>query len=872
MSAALELILIGLDCFSFVLEPFVRGILAKLNLAKIDQRRRRALLEVAYYYRALGGLFRWPWFNAKHHNHEQQRRQSKRQDQHEKIHLADEINEFCGQAALWRVDNERLLLLEETKQTIKAKWSWLLLHAAMSDPAQLDWLDYDLGLVADWDFPELAPKLDTALNSVWRPTGYPALLLNREELTLNPTSSETTTTRALIHPSSVNRKLLVEVRRSELQLADGSDNVIQQEIKQQARQQQQQDQQLKQHNGARINLFLHVKWITIDEFQLYTERSSLVFYYTQVYPQLSALYLIVSSLFEEAHLIESSSSFSSFSSSSASFNFRRPSLNNRARLLDCCSSAQEPNYLGRSRDADNEQQRGQQLNRYALVLILAAYLAAADKSKDQRRRPANVGGGGGESLLRSLVGFFRALGKPLTAGWRMSVRQSGSVRQWKEGCRLLEMSATQCARPQHQSVTKAKARPPGCLVVLDPVLTLRHCRLSGYPDLEGHESNPLADAGASSANKPVDELDFPSSANLTESLSWPSSDLGRLLERLAAYAELEDGEEEEEHALRSERPISGLFTLCADYHQHALESPANQNAAAKQSNNSKLEAKLKRIELTKISDHVKESLDEISDIKQPSSKVSKDKTYPKQGWFTILLHEPINRILLQSSQIRRRAPRKVLTNILYIALFLLVRNLLLNHLEQMRSDLKDQARDDLVDLKHSIFQTSTKPVALSDHLDSKDKFAGFDSSVEILSRQDSDNNYYSKGKQDAALGRSDPASSSINEPASQAGDQTDQLMGDLYAMLLMQALSGQVGLDLQELIPLLTGDEKMGQDEQLAGDQKTKISQLLSQLDGELGSFRSLASRHEVDYKPKKRREGYESEPETNDNKPNIEL
>lgn len=71
-------------------------------------------------------------------------------------------------------------------------------------------------------------------------------------------------------------------------------------------------------------------------------------------------------------------------------------------------------------------------------------------------------------------------------------------------------------------------------------------------------------------------------------------------------------------------------------------------------------------------------------------------------------------------------------------------------------------------------------------------------------------------------------------------------MNDVYGMLLLQALSSDAGLDLEELIPLLAGNQKdqaEGGDEVNAKGKKEQIGLLLKDLESDLKDFRKEAAR-----------------------------
>lgn len=682
MSAVMELTLIGLDCFSFLLEPFLGSVLDRLGLA--TARRR-----ITFGNNRCCGSWRRSFCEC-------QQVEGKR---NQYISLADDIDEFCEwqKAFIRHTKNERIAMTEGAKHMIKAKWDWVLSYTSISDPTdwQLNWLGYDLGLIADWDFPEIAPKFGCPSSEL---ANVPDESGKLEDLSYMEMKA--------ILSSSADRRILLAIRQREDKISKAD---------------RRQDHRLKQQQiCGKINSFLHVKWMTVGEYHLYTMRSSLVFYYTQHYPDLTNLYLLISSLLEEAYLIESSCVSQS----------RRvlPSLT-RADFDHQESIDLNKNHHPAGPGVGDKPE----LDRYALILMLVAYLADESVSASGRAR----------SLSQYLAGFLAAYGKPLTEGWRVCVKQSCTIRQWQDGHRHLELIKTQeVNRNSH-------------LVVLDPILS-------------SDNSIALCDAGKPEMSR---------SANLTENFSQASK-MGRLLVRLLDYLE---GTEGCQKNASPQRPLCGLFTLCAN-----------------------------------------------GSSKQPAPLVSGDRSDQNLNADRIPAnqHERLsgNPFMIRNS--RRGTTPKMLRNILFLAVFLLMRNLLLNYLERVRSDLKDQAREDLVDLKHALFET--EPASSGNPFGHKTDMLDQEESLDTPDE-----------------GPANPQAGTGNR------EETSELLNDLYGMLLMQALSSQAGLDLKELMPLMAGEDGPTSESDEA-DQRTKITQLLSELEGELGDFRDTlaASRLRIDDEP----------------------
>lgn len=141
------------------------------------------------------------------------------------------------------------------------------------------------------------------------------------------------------------------------------------------------------------NLLCLVKLYTPEESHLIELRSSLVFRYTQLYPELGPLFLIVSTLLERAKLIEAggrilSTDLSSYDGPSATCSFGQHNQS-WLKLLHRSMVKETPNT--------------EMLSRYDLVLMLVAYL------NSEKARQLTANSKSNQHLLGSLLlGFLAA--------------------------------------------------------------------------------------------------------------------------------------------------------------------------------------------------------------------------------------------------------------------------------------------------------------------------------------------------------------------------------------------------------------------------------------------------------------------------------
>lgn len=235
--------------------------------------------------------------------------------------LADidrELAEFCESQRrhleAWQASREPLLGLVE--RTMESKWPWVTVHRAHQDPIdrQLNCMDCDLCLIDDWDFP-LPLKPEFALGS--RVNGC---------------------TVEVVHSSPSERKFFLEIVAPST-AAEGAE-----------------------HQEPHKSI-LCIKSKNRNELKLMEARSSLLFYYTQIHPELSNLYLVVVKLLESAKLIES------------------------------CTL-----------DNDDDDKYDQlKLDRYTLVIMLVAYLGSSQAKRVGRERHA---------LANHLIAFLSTYAYP----------------------------------------------------------------------------------------------------------------------------------------------------------------------------------------------------------------------------------------------------------------------------------------------------------------------------------------------------------------------------------------------------------------------------------------------------------------------------
>lgn len=312
-------------------------------------------------------------------------------------------------------------LCAQTARAIQCQWPWLQsIHLASADlvDRHLNWLAGDIYLVHEWDLVELTPKLpDSLLASShvdplvyrWRPVDGAILL---EKLSNMEPSSDPR-----------RRSKSPETRKDSVSSLTG-------------RAAGTEEQRRVQTSGCQMALpdhyhgqrsMLCVKWITPGQLLQLHARSSLLFYYTQMFPKLAVLYFVLLELLHTTGLIE-------------------PHRDTWALFSHVAESR-----LCWSRQSRRSSRSS--LSRYALALMLAAYLFEV-----QRKRKSTYPGqdeNENDSERSLLIGFLKAFSFADSSG----ASQSICVRPAANGDHLGEL----------ELVRFSSREQPWMLKVMDPI-------------------------------------------------------------------------------------------------------------------------------------------------------------------------------------------------------------------------------------------------------------------------------------------------------------------------------------------------------------------------------------------------------------------
>jgi len=743
MLSVIEFLLIVSDCFGFMLEPLVR---------------RLQLLS----YILIGALPHWI------------ERQSR-----DEITFEAELREFYNlhkeKSYKYCISHDDISenVFELASRAIRTKWPRVLVQQVGDDPSVqlMDWIDCDLVLIDDWDFPPLFPDLSPLLHSfLEKPEAERGFQLSKGWISVDNTDrNEMRLVRSRsTGPRAFNRKVYLHrpatgVRR------EGSDTM------------RVSDQESELSDGCLIceqKPILRIKWITTSEFLLHQERSNLVFYYTQRNPELASLFLIVSHLLEAANLIQSTCQ-SSISSTDSGYPDRKQFLSVTRFAAPSCYDHPAANSLPL-------------LDRYALILMLVAYLNSAQ---------VNLRAGGNSSLANLLIGFFVFYSTTMEEVTSLNSLDCIYIRPTLKRVGELEVGLEK-ASIMRERMKLGRAAKPGKLVLLDPVAEVA----ARVKDRRTYKLTAVD----SITHENMDHRLF----NLTQDLK------PELLHNIAVlFRDLSDhlNASGPDHLVGQGSAgtfatLIGLSLRRSDRSQVAGVEEDEVRLAEAEANESRLrfhsEAGGSRVDLM---------LERRHELVRTSSN---QKMAPLQSYLS---------------------SRRFLVNLLYLVLFLLIRNLALNYLDRVSRNLRDQSRDDLIQLKNIIFSNAnderdwkSDPIHEQNEV-SDDESLDWTKNHSYDQPTDEEQDRINYSEQESEEAESTDEAFKIGELL-----ELDGLMGSI----LMHALSGESGSNdnMDQILAILLGGntfENLVQDEQSPDESKMETSKLVEMLKSQLSELAS---------------------------------
>lgn len=733
MLTAFDLLLIALDYLGFLIEPFIGRIQRQLNFEKrpIACAQRPWLGEGAQVELSLAGLSLE--IGAYH-------------DMHRQRFDADAENSSSATAVALTNRHQQQMdesLLKRAKQSIQAKWPWVSFHLVALDPIVrlVNWMDCDMCLIDDWDPHGLVPEFDfgneqkyskttsrasdaksrSSLATDGQPDGddkhadggqaglrqrgvgerqrevYIATNLERQNDTSANKDARDNSGR--ISSSSNNKRERVGVKtlysspRMRKSLLLVVENVHQESTEHPARdteaertgQQQSDEQRLENVNQRTAErqqqqqrcLFCMVKFYTIEDLLLFDSRSNLVFYHTQEHPELASLFLIVSSLLERARLMEPSG------------RLLAPGTLSKPDHLHCHSSVDKI-WLDSVElsDADSDEDANF-LSRYALLLMLAAYLNGPE-AREVTRGPR-------KHLLGSLLmGFLFAFSKQMQPNSSPSMADNGA----NKGTSCLPRGRSNNKHSQDTSSFIHCVRPIGkqtpfkleLVHIIDNKLATKLDDGQLEQKCESKTGgNKFVDKQNGCSLVVLDPLSNKLHQQWTSQVDEISEKCANLTKNLATWTQ-----------------ISDLFGRLANWLDDKLADRSATNEKDNDENGDQPEATSSfLLELFTICG---QSAREINGC------IRLSKTNRLGQWINEQLgqNRQQNQATSSGQASESGAHRKILMSAFYLALILLVRNAVVNYLECLQRDLKDQARDEFIMLKRTVFEHEPQIAQLDD--------------------------------------------------------------------------------------------------------------------------------------------------------------
>lgn len=654
---------------------------------------------------------------------------------------------------------KRLSPLKQAMELIESEWPSIKFHPVTFDSIdrQLNWLNYDLCLVEDWDFPNVMPNLSqfvgmyetskTDNQTSRRKNSHSKCNREHGDGWLDEKNSKIEFNKwsetRIAYSSSANRKFFLEF----ITLKDTEVALKRTSIKSGRKQQPPSKTTIlagiseageNVYRSQKQNIvdksILCVKWATFDEFSLNEARSRLVFYYTQIHPDLPSLYLVLMTILESAGLIEPSSNslhlLSTFDTVGKSPNKSFDDIwkSDRWRNLDKTDLFSRYGLLTNNNNSH-------QIDRYTLILMIVAYF----NSKEAKSRRDN---GEACQLAQHLIGFLTVY--MMRRHDRKSRCDSNDFDKFNENTNndvdktgdyndqdSLNSRCFYVVRPTFKQVGELELvienrdNPPNYygvksgLVVLDPISRDGKSSLpnNGSRLIGCHKFNESRNENTDIGNDNKEELNK-RFTNLTKDLET-MIEIQRLFAHLRAHLcniehisskrnlkdhkNLDSSSNSKAKVLNCEESsvLQTLFTLSSK--KSHLTSLFERNFERK------LQILTLRSEALKKEQKERKNSPSLSQLKETTtlkeiSNHGEEPEFGNQGgveWEETRLpyRYAVKKILISASKLGKLLSsfrwQKILTNFLYLGLFLLARNVVLGYLESFQSDLRDQARDDM---------------------------------------------------------------------------------------------------------------------------------------------------------------------------------
>lgn len=751
MVLVVELVFIILDQILPLFEPFICGILSRLRV-KLETNRDFFVTQVLN--------LKGQTFDLSLNSFNEEIKSF--YDLHKRTPSSRSVlnNNVVDEKSFGFWAKKRSSLLKQAMKLIRSKWPSIKFHLVTFDPIdrQLDWLNYDLCLLEDWDNPNVMPNLSQFVGI------YESETNNQAGRQKNPHSKCTrehdigfgwldneknhkikcnkwSETR-IVYSSPANRKIFLEfMTQEDTEVASKGSSIKSEREKQQQQSaptatipagtsEAEKNLNRSQQQNIVDKSILCIKWATFDEFSLNEARSRLVFYYTQIHPDLPSLYLVLVTILELAGLIEPNSRHL-FCTSDLVKKFSNKSSSDDILKSHWWQNSDELDSLNHLMFTNNDSSH-QSIDRYTLILMIVAYF----NSEEARLRRDN-----GEACLLAhhLIGFSslfmgrhdRKSGCDLNDSGRFNEHNNNVSERdtrYKDGGSL-DSRCFYVIRPTFEQVGELELvienrdsfpdyyGVKSKLVVLDPIPRDGNVRPKSSPNIE---ASRLIGCHSKSRNKSTDigndEEKLKCFTNLTKNLET-MIEIQRIFAQLRAHLyniehisskkNLKDPENldfslgSEANILNCERSsvLQTLFTLSSKKSHFTTSLFESDSRKKSQILTSEGEApgKGKNSPPSLSQPKATTTLKEILNY----GKEPKFRSQNRVEWEETRLprHFAAEKSLISASKLGELLSsfrwRKILTSFLYFGLFLLARNLLLGYLEGFRSDLRDQARDDM---------------------------------------------------------------------------------------------------------------------------------------------------------------------------------
>lgn len=677
-----ELFLVLFDYFYFLLEPFAERFAKKFN---INYNSTIYQCQNQFYEKPLWLTKKRIEFNKNNLNHE--------------INLFYEYKKKCEHfkkqySQTWK---EKSFIIEKLKEKILLKWPWLtFIHLAPLDPidGRFNWLNYDICLIDEWDFSNVLPNIKEILS-------------NEKELINSIDSNETL------------------MRRKE-------------------------------------NIMISLKMLKSNDFELLNMRSNLIFYYTQIHSTtFEPLYNLLVGLLEASQVLQNVNQFVSKSTgdpdrwccelSNSSFdidinidNDEHESFTHYMLILMLAAYLDSTEKSESSKDNFRSNKRSNDcLLANKLIGFFEAYSIVNDKSTTICILPAI------EENRKNVELEIKRLNtnnkQPCMIIFDPIIYGDNKKEKSKINS-LSDESKSKSESVEVFSPTTADGNESEMLSFIPEDNLL----VSKKSTIESSSSSSSGERVELSSWKERKLLN-----NLTKKV--PNEKLVMILKLFQTYLTylkeaniIEDENTRQQDGIKTEiakgislaasieSPLHLLFTLsksfretsdklspsiikfnCEQQQETITINSLSSKGQLKKSTSFDLESDPSREKQKLLYEECKTTTTtnkqagagELPKRNRSSSSASDRNTAalknqrPSQGYITDNNNnDNNNHIRLLSNSISKLSFRKILTNLFYLILILSIRYLLVNYLERVRRDLKDQARDDFIQLKHTIFE------------------------------------------------------------------------------------------------------------------------------------------------------------------------